>query len=277
MSAKSYKIGISVKETGRRDDPVSYDIQSDIKGEITEKDFLLFIKKTILTIAGNALREEQARGFDKKPLVIVDGRKNKSPEDMKPLGKIEFISTEVTGLQIISDIYQGIEDRSKVISGTYIEGNFVLLNRKVIATDLLELRSWLEKAPEIKPEDVIEFVNTVPYARKLERYGITASGKSKQRRVKSRDKLKRSGETVLAPNGVYFLTMRSVGRKYKHNVSLMFRFIVGSELGLTGIQTSDNLGRPLRRNYKPHKKRPKNSGPYLYPSIRLVIGSGGVK
>lgn len=253
---------------------IELDINRDLNGALTLKQFEETLKNTLLSISSYILREEQARGFDKNPVVITDGRVGKSPLDVQPYGKIEFVSTQVSGLEVIEEIYSGILSRSKVVTGTYYEGNIVFLNSKVVAINRAELKQWIASNPILNPGDAIRFVNVLPYARKLERHGVTAQ-RSRSRSVKSKDKEGRSGERILAPNGVYYLTSRAALGKFKGNLQIYFGFVLGSTLGVQGLVSSTKDGKPLRRTYKPSPKRPKNSGPYLYPYIKLIFNQRG--
>ncbi len=268
-----FDVSISVREVGKKSN--EYSLQADIDGKVTLAQFLEFTRATLLTIAQDTLKEEQQKGFDKNPIVVVDGSPKKPISFVSPLGKIEFVSSQVSGAEVLEQVYLEILSRSKIVTGTYIEGNIVAFNGSVIATTIVELRTWLKTAPELKPGDIIRFVNVVPYARKLERYGVTAQ-RSKTKTAKSRDKQKRSGDLILAANGVYFLASRAASRNFKNNIKIKFEFLLGSTLGLQQFPAISKNGKPLRRNYKPDGKRPKNSGPYLYPTIKLTVNERGV-
>lgn len=265
----NFKASIKVKDSAGRD----IDITTDLNGEQTLATFLKYTKGALISIAEFALKEEQAKGFDKKPVVITDGVVGKSPLDVKPLGSIQFVSTNISTLSVVKTIYQAILERSKRGQGTYIEGNLVFLKGTVIAQNMSQLDAWIKSEPKVNPGDIIRFVNVVPYARKLERHGITAQ-RSKTRSVKSRDKQKRSGERILAANGVYYLSSRVALREFKGNLKIYFGFILGSTLGIQNLPTIDKSGKALRTHYKPSATKPKNSGPYLYPYIKLIIGEG---
>ena len=265
------EVSVSVREVGNK--KATWSLEGDLNGELSLQDFLRFTKETLLSVALDAFREEKTKGFDPKPIVVVDGKPNKSIENVSPLGKIEFISKEVASLQILQDIYEDIFRRSKIVTGTYIEGNYVFLNGKRVATSLDEMRAWIKSAPEIKQNDLVRFVNVLPYARKLERHGVT-DGKTSTRDVKSKDKRQRSGAYVLAPNGVYYLASKAVTRNFKYNAVIKFGFMLGSQLDAGAFPTISKNGKPLRKNYKATKAKPKNSGPYLYPSITVLFNGG---
>ena len=249
-------------------------LESDLQGEQTLEDFLKFLKKSIITIARDALKEEQSKGFDPKPLMLVDGRRDKSILDVNPFGKIQFINTLLQGAKIVSETYDLLIERSKVVTGTYIESHFVYFNGKLVATNKIELDNWLK---DFKPrfKDVIRFVNVVPYARKIERMGVTAQ-RTRPRKTKSRDKQRRSGEFVLAPNGVYWLTYRSLSRKYKNNIGLYFNWVSGGSISNERWPTHAKNGKVFRRTFK-NAARPKDRGPYVYPSIKLYFRDVGTK
>lgn len=261
-------ISISIKETGSKG--TKYNIEDDVTGELTLAQLFQYTKRAMISVAIDAFKEEKLKGFDPDPIIKVDGQVGKSIEDVKPFGKIEIISSKVAGTTILIDTYEAIHHRSKFVTGNYAKGNIVLFNGLVVATTVSELRTWLKSDPKFKPGNVIRFINVVPYARKLERYGVTAQ-RTSSRTQKSRDKHKRSGERILAPNGTYYLTYRAINRQYGNNAKIYFDFILGTTLGV------DNLpGPPFRRGYISRKNKQKNSGPYLYPSIKIVVGEKGL-
>lgn len=268
-SVEVYEKGIGGKTT-------KFVLEDDLNGEVTLAQFLSHVKNITLLVANEILKEEQSRGFDKNPVIIVDGRVGVDPRNVKPFGQIQFKSKEVTSLEILSEIYQGIMERSKVVTGTYIEGNIVFLNGRVIATTLPELKTYIQSSPAIKPKDEFRFINVIPYARKLERLGVTAQ-RTQSRSVKSKDKKRGSGKVVKGANGPYYLTTRAATRKYKGNVQIYFGYILGSTLGVQSIPAQTKDGKKLRRTFKPkagQKITKRNSGPYLYPQIKVIIGEG---
>lgn len=265
-----FAVDFAVYEKGRK--APQWTIDSDLNGEMTLQDLLQFTKSNLILIADHALKEEQARGFDKEPVVAVDGRIGKPVINVNPLGKIEFTARLENLNEVLLDAYESIQKRSPVRTGLYKSSNYVFLNGTQIATDLAGLKAWLAKEPEIGPGDLFRFVNIQPYARKLERYGITAQRKS-YRTQKSRDSKGRSGfgGRILAPNGTYYLTTRSLERKYKSNLKISFAYVPGGQIGLSSARfKTGNVRGKVSRLRKPGQ-------PYLYPSIKILVTSGGVK
>jgi hypothetical protein len=260
MAKASFQVEFSVTEKGRK--APQWTIDSDLDGQQSLEDLLRFTKTSLILIADTALKEEQAKGFDKKPVVAVDGRVGKPVENVNPLGSIVITARSEIG-PIVREIYSGLLERSPVLTGAYKRSHMVFLNGTQVASDLGSLEAWLATKPIVEPKDRIRFVDIQPYARKLERYGITA-----QRRAR-RDKKSRQGGTIRAPNGVYYLTYRSAFRKFKNNVQITFKFIPGSDIGLLATFKSASS---LRKSSK--KAAPRT---YLYPSILIRITEGGLK
>jgi hypothetical protein len=252
----NFKVEVKVVESGKN--APNYSLDKDLNGETTLQSLLQFTKSALISIADQVLFEEQAKGFDKDPIVLVDGKQGKPIFNVNPLGKIEFLSrvTRESLDKLIKDTYESILSRSPVDTGKYISSHYVFINGTQVASDLLSLNSWLATKPDIGPKDLIRFVNIQPYARKLERLGVTAQ-RQQSRTVKSRDKRQRSGARILAPNGAYFLAFRSVKRKYKNSAGIKFSFIPGSYMGLTASFATAGSGA--------------KKSTYLYPSISFLI------
>lgn len=254
-----FDVSISVTEKGRR--RPEYTIDSDINGEVTLKDLLEYTKGSLIVIADEVLKEEQDKGFDKNPVFVVDGRRNKPVSAVSPLGSIEIVARMDMG-DIVLETYNALLYRSKVLTGRYKSSHFVFHNGKQVATDLQSLAAWLNTNPQFKQKDAIRIVNIQPYARRLERLGVTAQ-RQQNRRAKSR-RGHSSGATYVAPNGTYFLTARAIKAKYKQNTFIKFTFLPGSSLGLSGSFKGGRAGR--------------NSAgrPYLYPTIVFSVQERGI-
>lgn len=253
-----FSVDLQVFEAGRKKPEIT--LQSDIGGEMTLEDLLAYTKASLIVIADEILREEQDAGFDKEPVMAVDGKVGKPISSVSPLGQVEF-TARADVKDIILETYEALLGRSKVKSGLYIRSHYVFFNGKQVAEEYQSLRSWLESAT-FSDKDTIRIVNIQPYARRLERLGVTSGRQQAKRREQKRKGVK-TGKLLTTPNGAYALAVRAVRAKFKRNSSIRFAFLPGSALGLTA---SFKRGRPG-----------KNSAgrPYLYPSIVIDVSERG--
>lgn len=251
-----FEVSLSVTEGGRR--RPEYTLDSDLHGEVTLQDLLEWTKATLIVTADEVLKEEQDRGFDKAPILLVDGKKAKSPINVSPLGQIEFIARQ-NFKDILIEAYIAILGRSKVLTGRYKQSHYVFHNGTQVGNSPSTLKAWLDTNPEFKNNDTIRIVNIQPYARRLEMLGVTA-----QRSKQASNKNKVSSNYVRVPNGVYQLTARAIRSKYKQNSIIRFAFLSGSELGLAGSFKKGRSG-------KGSKGRP-----YLYPSLVFTVNERGL-
>ena len=258
-----FAVDLQVYEQGRRKPEIT--LQSDLNGEMTLQELLEYTKASLIVIADAILEEEQAAGFDKKPVVTVDGRTGKPVSAVSPLGSIEF-TARADIKDIILETYEALVGRSKVKTGLYVRSHYVFQNGSQVATDYQSLRAWLNVA-EFADKDKIRIVNIQPYARRLERLGVTAQRQqNKLREKKTRGKGAHGPYLLYAtPNGAYALTVRAVKTKYKRNSQIKFAYISGSDLGLAGT-------------FKSGGRRGRNSAgrPYLYPSIVISVDERGI-
>lgn len=259
--ADIFEVSYSVTENGKK--RREFTLETDINGEVSLKDFLDFTKSSLIVIADAALKDEQANGFDKEPIMLVDGRRSKNPQQVHPLGSFEFIARQSLG-EIVLETYEALLYRSKVKTGTYKSSHYVFLNGTQVATDEESLKTWLDTNPTFKETDRVRIVNIQPYARRLELLGVTAQRSNKRTEDRGRRKKKVTGIEVKVPNGTYSLTVRAMKSKYKNNVKIRFTFLQGSQLGLSGV-------------FKGGRKGKNSAGrPYLYPSIVFDVGARGI-
>jgi hypothetical protein len=263
-------ITISVKETGRN--KPDWDLNSDLNGQITAQQLFGLLQDTLINLARTALDEEQSRGFDKKPVVRVDNRIGKDIFSVNPLGKIEFIARQ-QGRDIILEIYDNILKRAPDRTGEYFNSNIVSYNGEVVAQNRNELLAWLNKKESFDERDRIRFINTAPYARKLERDGVTASRQKVKVGLGSRKKTA-FRNTVRVPNGTYALAARAVRAKFKGNSGIKFSLIPGNYLGIgSNYPRANASGKDTSYNRREYKS---TGRPYLYPTILLEISSLGI-
>lgn len=238
----------------------------DQKVELAE--LVSYLKFTLKNIATTVLKEEQDQGFDQTPVKEVDGVRNRPESDVKPFGKIEY-TARVAAQDFLLPLYKRLIDKSPVDSGLYRDYHYVILNNQVIATSYEQLKMYLDKGPTFKSTDTLRFVNMLPYASKLERFGVT-SDRAKTRYTGTTDKKKRSGMFVRQPNGVYFLTAKSLNRGFKSNARIRFEWINGGRL--TGVDKpgTTRRGKKLRYTFKTRK------GYYTHPTITIRFVSEGI-
>lgn len=279
MAAKTFSMNVtfSVEEKGKK--RPDYNLDSDAKGQMTLKDLLEWHRQILMATAVEVTKEEQARGFTKNPIVLTDGKHTGRIDAVQPLGNIE-ISAPVQADLVLAEIFKGLLYRSKEVTGQYINSHRVVYNKQQVADDFFSFKAWLAKGIVFNPGDELIFVNAAPYARKLERLGVTAQrtkSMDKKRKVKSKDKKLRSADSagkILAPDGTYFLTYKSVKKRFKANVNIKFTFLSGSYLGLSGVfKTVRGQG---RKALDPNSKEGKSPRAYLYPAIVLTFRAGGI-
>lgn len=257
-----FAVDLQVYEQGRKKPEIN--LVSDLNGEMTLEDLLEYTKASLIVIADTVLREEQELGFDKEPVLTVDGRTGKPVSAVSPLGSIEF-TARADIKDIILETYTALLDRSKVKSGRYVRSHYVFLNGTQVATEYQSLTAWLKTA-EFGDKDIVRIVNIQPYARRLERLGVTAQRQQNKLREKKTRGKGQHGPFVLyaTPNGAYALTVRAVRTKFKRNSQIKFAYISGSDIGLAGT-------------FKSGGRRGRNSAgrPYLYPSIVITVSERG--
>lgn len=241
-------------------------IETDDK--VSPQKLLEYAKETLIEVAVETLKEELDKGFDPKFNTIVDNNARKNIVNVNPFGKIEFVARQDMD-DILKFIYKRILANSPVLTGKYSNANLIFYNDVEVASSLAELETWLASGPDFQSKDQIRFVNITPYARKLERYGVT---KNKTKEVIRKRHDKRLQGPVRIPNGVYALTASSANRIYGKNAFIRFSLLPGERIGLLA---SDNPT-ARNRNYQTKRNHIKSRihKPYLYPCVVVnVIGS----
>jgi len=249
-----------------------------VKVDEVEKTKLFSVEELVEDVQGELIvfsrevfKDEKEEGFPEKPLIRVDGTIGKKIEKVKPFGKIEFINVSENITEDIILAYDEILKRTPFGSKNpddsfrsvkYRDYNYVYLNRKIVARDRLELRRWLNLISKkgFKKGDEVQFVNVVPYARKLERFNVVKGkeGGSPTRKFR-KGKDKTNDSQILLPNGVYFQSQRTIKRIMKGKAFVSpVKFepldvqIGGMRNTFTKARTTGGIGRF-----------------YLYPMIRI--------
>lgn len=272
-------ISVTVTDQGF---PVDTGFKTDVSGKATLIFLFNTVREATTRIAYEVLLDEQSKGQfpkDKNEItVITDGKVGKSPDKVNPFGSVVFTrklgsAASVGNVSFVMDIYQSLLQNSPRQSGTYQANHVILYNRKEVARTQREafiFQKWL--SANIQDNDVIQFINVAPYASNLEREGITRNRRS-LREVKTKDKRKRSGAKVRAPNGVYFLAYKALNSRgdLKGIAFSKFEFIQGAKFSGSVI-TKVKRSTQFREDF--HPDNPTYKGPYTYPSIRIYIRKG---
>jgi hypothetical protein len=247
------------------------DLNLNLNSKKDQEELLRLMKFTIVETALDARAKEEAKGFDKKALTLVDNRAGKQEIQVKPYGTIEYVARgEIK--EIALAVYKKILKLSREDTGLYKSLNYVFFNGEQIATTFSELENWFRAPRLFQDRDRIRFMNIAPYAQKLELQGATSS-RVKSKLGKSKDKKLRSGPKVRKPNGTYFLTQRQLSRKFKGNVFMKFQLLPGNYVGVTS-PIPPNSKQSFRADYDPKGKF--NSGYYIYPTIVLSLSEQGL-
>jgi hypothetical protein len=237
-------------------------LQSD-KMSVVWDDFLEpSIQQFTIDTAEQALREEVVKGFDRAPTVITDGAPRRDYHDVKPFGRIEFVSTSggllaavnwiLAELLLVAPTGRG-PDKRPGHPGFY-KGHFVVLQDMAEVTDLTTLR----------PGRIIHIVNTAVYAAKLEGRDAatrwrTAKGNARSRRSRRAagwSAKQMQGSSRQTPNGIFNVVWKAAKQRYSRTLDIDYG-PVQLNLGVTVI------GQASRRN------RRRVARQQVYPAIRI--------
>lgn len=288
------QFGISVVEKGRSGS--TYSLDADLDGKATVKELQIFLKSALASVAKEVIKDAvKNRGFDPSYVRLVDGKANLPEEAVSPLGKIEYIARQNLK-EIILETFKAVIARSAKDTGRYIRSHIVTYNGEPVAKNLPQLQAWLKKPIVFESKDRIRIINVQPYARKLERYGVTAQTKGmgvsdKVRRYGMNKKGERTGGKgirsdavgMLIPNGTYALTARAIERKYGKNAYISYRLVDGGELGNEEIAKQTYKTDAASKHFKAgSRKRTLKNGsrkglPYFYPSILIKVIARAIK
>lgn len=240
--------------------------KTDKDGRMSYRYMSTYVREYVASVAKTVLRVEQDKNtFPKRYTRIVDGSYVKEENEIRLNGRIVYDTKAKLGFGgALVKTYIGLLKLSKQVTGTYASSHVVFHKGVMIAKSLKELESWVEKkaADVVKTGDIIRIVNMMPYARRLEYFGLRSKGTfTRTRKDKKRGRIRR-------PNGVYHAGLRRAKTAFKGSAAVKrsVEFIPGNEIGLT---TSPFKSRPGGGQFRTHFKS--DSRPYLYPSIVIVV------
>ncbi len=250
---------------------------SDSIMEINEDYKSFFLKYNRAVLDG-----EFQRGFPKDFRTRVDGKLDADPKTVKPFGRIQYLNTTVDIVPLLRKAYDEILNRSPIggpkgyFPGVkYRDFNWVFLNDRVVARNRLEFTRFTENfASRVRGNDKITFINVVPYARKLERFGITRStrGTNKGQIVKKGRRTRRSPRTnnfVEIPRGTYAGAQRVIKSIFQGRATVSNVKYLPQNISVGG----------MRSRFSPRGRGPNQQPgrPYLYPVIDVIIDAKGFR
>lgn len=278
----AFGLEYSVKDTAKAGPGIKLDLASDLNGQATLQQLAERITVAHVRVAREVLRQEQADGFDKNPIVRVDGISGKKEEFVKAFGKIEYFS-RLNDLEVLLNVYKAIEDRSPLKTGQYKASNYVFANNRLIARSYQEFFKFVQGTKENGVGEIneVRFVNVTPYAARLEYRGTRRATRglkkglnvSKRRTGKARSK-KLSGRTIKKPNGAYYLASRTVGSIKGFFSQVKYEFIPNGFRGIT--IDADGVFRNSYANTPKNVAKKRVGKPYVYPSIVFRISNLGI-
>lgn len=253
----------------RKSTKPTYSLEKDLDGSWTANQIIEYAKETLINTAVTVLDDEQKRGFDKEPVMKIDGKFGRSIESVNPFGEIEFTSrANIADILILA--YTMILEKSRVATGRYLKSNVVTYNDKIVTNTMEGLKTWLEKKKDFKQGDQIRFVNFAPYANKLELEGLSAGRVAKKMRAVTDRKGRETKKMVRKPNGTYALSYTLLRRKFKNNSLIKYEPVLGSKYGLLNPARGSGVGR-IRQTGRSAGR------PYVYPSILIYVIESGIK
>lgn len=213
-----------------------------------------WVKEAAIRAGEAALREEVARGFDNKPVVVTDGVPRRDYNQVRPFGKFEFIRRPQMAEAVLWAL-DALRKKSPVRSGRYVQSHMVLLNGAEITGDL---RAALFA---VKETDRVQIVNTQPYAKKIEGRAARSKGRGANR-TKTAAVV---GLSPQAPRGVYErVTLPLLVRRYGRSMFFDFKFVkLSSGVKVKGWQGGGNNRKRIMRDL-------------VYPALQFFIKPTGL-
>lgn len=188
---------------------------------IWDKEMVPNLRQFQIDVARQVLAEEQARGFDRNPRIIVDRRHDAPVESVKFAGRIEYAARSAID-DIVAEVYAELVELSPVLSGDYRDAHLVMVNGASI--------DYRPGQPlNLKDGDRVQIVNTQPYARKIEGGGSVVHrwhGRRKRRRGQML-RITRSSDALSpqAPNGVYRVVWRRARDRFGAVAFVDFKWV----------------------------------------------------
>lgn len=225
------------------------------------------IQAITISAAYDVLAEEQTKGFDTDPLVLVDRKPNRAFENVKPFGIIEIIERADMGevaewifreLHRLSPVGDG-DDPRQGHPGFYRNSHFIFVNETSVNADNVDSLNYDPS------KDTLRFANVAIYSRRIEGIFTSSRINPKTRKRERKGKWHTFGWSPQAPKGVYRVVARKAKAMWGKNLDI--RYTVRKIEG----------GARVRRWWKSGKKLSKfEMTDQVYPTIEIRPRAGGI-
>lgn len=185
-----------------------------------------FLPQMTTAVFYEELNHENRRGNLKEIGIIVDGKPNGRPKNVKWGGKISAIDTTIDIGEILEYAWRELHRRSPILTGNYYSSHVILLNKK-------QYRSIEAVSLRYKQGDTITLVNTAIYAAKIEGRNVFLSKGVKTRMKSDRKFRPYKGLSAQAPNGVYGPVANELKRLFRGNFNFRFSYVPLNTGGMT--------------------------------------------
>lgn len=221
------------------------------------------LRKFHIAVAEKHLKARVARGFDRQPLVVTDGRARKDYRDVKVFGVIEFARRAN-----LAEAVLWARDRATEISpigpskaGHYRDDHMIMIDGVQVRGDLKA------KLMALKAGQRVQLVNPRVYAALIEgkdaytRWEVRPKrgkpGRRAQRRKEGWKASQMRGQSRQAPQGVYRVVFRELVRRYGKTMAFNF----GNMKLPSGVRVSGQLGKGGKRGLRDQ----------VYPTITFAL------
>jgi hypothetical protein len=269
MVAQAFSSEIRGREIGTRGKR-QWTLDGDINGRITLEQYLDILEQFLFRTSLDVLKEERAKGFPEDFITITDNQLGKPAREVnaRKRGRIEYNAGQTVS-ELINFIFKEVLLRSPVDTGVYKRSHILLYNAREVADNIQDALKWADQVT-LKQGDIIELINVQPYARKLERLGVTAQARRPRSRKASKKSQNLGFTRVNKPNGVYFLTAQLAKKTFGPAVgSLKFEYRQGE--GAISSAAQEFSGKSRRSTFK------RDGRPYLYPTIIVRVDQRGFR
>lgn len=186
------------------------------------------IKKAHIAAARAGIAAIEAKQGRLPRETVVDGRRGVQETQVRPGGVISYRVSIVS--EVLAETYSELVKRSPFKTGNYIRHIVLFINGKRVSIP----SGW--NSMELKSGDEAVFLNTAPYARKIEGW-------------RGRRNQTRPGLSAQAPNGVFEITCKALAARfgnYPVRLDFDYRAVLDGSVAVAGPAKSVVRGKKGR-------------------------------